>query len=177
MAVLSPGPPARTDPGLANRWILQRFRATCWIALPDLPAGCPILGASFELEAREGSVRDYLVKLQRDLRDRMAAAVKEAANAGELGRTTDAGQLLFELRGVPLAFHQELHLLRSPSAVRTPSGRWARSWTATPRPSQPRKPHAPAAASPPSAAPNSAAVAGLAAPIEDRGQIVEILRA
>ena len=87
-----------------------------WIALPELPPGCPILGASFELEAREGPPRDFLVKLQRDSRERMATMVQDAVDAGELGKTTDISQLVFELRGITLAFHQELHVMRSPTA-------------------------------------------------------------
>jgi hypothetical protein len=87
-----------------------------WIALPELLAGCPILGAGFELEAREGSLRDYLVKLQTELGDKIATMLQDAVDAGELKRTTDIGQLLFELRGVSLAFHQDLRVMRSPSA-------------------------------------------------------------
>ena len=34
-----------------------------WVASSDLPAGCPILGATFELEVRDGPARDFLVKL------------------------------------------------------------------------------------------------------------------
>jgi len=87
-----------------------------WIALPELPAGCPILGASFELEAHEGSLRDFVVKLQRESRDRMAAIVRDAVDAGELRKAVDVAQIVFELRGITLAFHQELHVMRSPSA-------------------------------------------------------------
>jgi hypothetical protein len=42
--------------------------------------------------------------------------VQDALDAGELRKTTDLSQLVFELRGITLAFHQELHVMRSPTA-------------------------------------------------------------
>jgi hypothetical protein len=46
----------------------------------------------------------------------MASMVQDAVDAGELGKTTDISQLVFELRGITLAFHQEFHVMRSPTA-------------------------------------------------------------
>jgi AcrR family transcriptional regulator len=87
-----------------------------WIASPHLPAGCPILGATFELEAREGATRDYIVNLQRASRERLATMVQDAIAVGELPNATDVTQFIFELRGITLAFHQELHLADNTSA-------------------------------------------------------------
>jgi AcrR family transcriptional regulator len=87
-----------------------------WLSLPELPAGCPLLGAGFELEAREGEPRDFLIKSHKDLRERVASMVRDAMDAGELRRNADTAQILFELRGITLAFHHELHVMRSPTA-------------------------------------------------------------
>lgn len=93
-----------------------------WVASSDLPAGCPILGATFELEARDGPARDFLLKLHGDYRARLAGIVQDAIAAGQLGRDTDTAQLSFELRAVVLAFHEEMHVLRS-SQARTHANR------------------------------------------------------
>lgn len=87
-----------------------------WVALPELPAGCPILGATFELEAREGPLREFLVKVHGDSRARMSSMVQEAVDAGHLDRDLDVVQFIFELRGIVLAFHETLHVSRSPQA-------------------------------------------------------------
>lgn len=87
-----------------------------WVASSDLPAGCPILGATFELEARDGPARDYLVKVHGDSRARLTSMIQDAVDVGELERDLDGAQLIFELRGIVLAFHEALHVLRSPQA-------------------------------------------------------------
>jgi AcrR family transcriptional regulator len=87
-----------------------------WVASSELPAGCPILGATFELEARDGPVREFLVKVHGDSRVRMTSMVQEAVDAGQLDRDLDVAQLIFELRGIVLAFHETLHVTRSAQA-------------------------------------------------------------
>jgi AcrR family transcriptional regulator len=87
-----------------------------WIASPDLPAGCPILGATFEFEAREGPTRDLLVRMQKTTSERLTAMIQGAIDAGDLPRDLDIPQMIFELRGITLAFHQELHIARNPGA-------------------------------------------------------------
>jgi AcrR family transcriptional regulator len=104
-----------TVPGLAS---LRAFMHAWldWIASSHLPAGCPILGATFELEARQGPPRDFLVKLHGDARVRLSGFVEAAVKSGHVARGTDVAQLIFELRGIALAFHEELHVMRSPQA-------------------------------------------------------------
>lgn len=89
-----------------------------WIALPGLPAGCPILGASFEVEDVEGPTREYIVKATRASRARLAALLKDATDNGELRDDLPMDQALFELRGISLSFHIEYRLLRDPHARR-----------------------------------------------------------
>lgn len=87
-----------------------------WVASSDLPAGCPILGATFELEARDGPARDFLVKLHGDSRARLTVVVQDAIAAGQLDRDIDAAQFIFEMRGIVMAFHEEFHVLHSTHA-------------------------------------------------------------
>lgn len=89
-----------------------------WTASPTLPAGCPILGASFELEDQTGPVRDRLVQLHEGSRVGLKAMVLRAVATGELSAELPVEQVLFELRGIVLAFHVEYRLLRSPDARR-----------------------------------------------------------
>lgn len=87
-----------------------------WVASPNLPAGCPILGASFELEDRDGPAREYLVNLTRASRAYLASLLKRAIATGELRPDLPVEQVLFEIRGITLSFHIEYRLLRESAA-------------------------------------------------------------
>jgi AcrR family transcriptional regulator len=87
-----------------------------WVALPELPAGCPILGASFELEDLEGPPRECILEIQRTSRDALRSMLLAAIEEGELDEAAPVRQIVFELRGMALAFHQELRLMRDPKA-------------------------------------------------------------
>ena len=87
-----------------------------WIALPALPAGCPILGAAFELEDLEGPPRAYVLEIQRASRVRLEIMLRAAVDKGELVPDLPVRQVVFELRGITLSFHQELRLMRDPEA-------------------------------------------------------------
>lgn len=87
-----------------------------WIALPDLPAGCPILGASFEVEALDGPTHDYVVELTRASRARLALFIRRAVQSEELRADTPVEQVEFELRGISLSFHLQHRLLKDPEA-------------------------------------------------------------
>jgi AcrR family transcriptional regulator len=100
---------------------LQRLRAYLtawldWVALPSLPAGCPILGASFEVEDMEGPTREYIVQTTRASRERLASMLKDAVATGELRSDLPIEQVLFEIRGITLSFHIEQRLLRDEQA-------------------------------------------------------------
>jgi len=87
-----------------------------WVALPELPAGCPILGAAFELEDLEGPPREHILEIQRASRDALRKMLLAAIGEGELDESAPVRQIIFELRGIALAFHQELRLMRDPEA-------------------------------------------------------------
>lgn len=87
-----------------------------WIALADLPAGCPILGASFEVEDLDGPTRDYIVTTTRGSRLLLCQRLKRAVDSGELQTDLPIEQVAFEIRGFSLSFHIEHRLLRDKSA-------------------------------------------------------------
>lgn len=82
-----------------------------WIDNPELPGGCPVLGASFELDDREGAPRDALVARQLASQRNLAGAFQEVVPPG-----TDLEQLVFELRGITLAYHYMARVMRDPRA-------------------------------------------------------------
>jgi AcrR family transcriptional regulator len=87
-----------------------------WISLPTLPAGCPIMGASFELEDVPGPLRDKVVELTHASRQRMVQMIKRAVELKQLSSKTDISQALFDIRGITLAFHLEHRLMNEPKA-------------------------------------------------------------
>jgi AcrR family transcriptional regulator len=95
---------------------LDRLRALFkgwldWIDNPELPGGCPVLGASFELDDREGAPRDFLVARQLVSQRNLARAFAQIAPPG-----ADLEQLVFEMRGITLAYHYMARVMRDPRA-------------------------------------------------------------
>jgi AcrR family transcriptional regulator len=82
-----------------------------WIDNPELPGGCPVLGAAFELDDREGVPREILVARQRITQQNLAAAFQAVLPAG-----ADPGQFVFELRALTLAYHYMSRFMRDPQA-------------------------------------------------------------
>jgi len=81
-----------------------------WIDNPDLPGGCPVLAASFELDDREGAPREFLVERQRVAQKTLAQAFRSAAPGA------DAEQCVFELRSITLGYHYMSRVMRDPKA-------------------------------------------------------------
>lgn len=90
----------------------KRFLATLdWIDNPELPGGCPITAAGFELDDREGAPREALVARQAALRDWTVKQFGAFAAPG-----ADPEQLAFEYRAIALAYHHASRVLRDPGA-------------------------------------------------------------
>lgn len=88
------------------------FRAWLdWIDNPELPGGCPVLAAAFELDDREGAPREFLVSSQELNQRRLALAFRQAASPG-----ADIDQLVFEMRAITLAYHYTSRVMRDPKA-------------------------------------------------------------
>jgi AcrR family transcriptional regulator len=80
--------------------------------------GCVIIGAVSEYDSRPGPLRDRVVALIKRWRAETARAVTLAIETGELRADTDAAQLAFEIFGIALVLHQDLHLFDSKQAAK-----------------------------------------------------------
>lgn len=87
-----------------------------WTALPSLPAGCPLMGASFEFEDLEGHARDAIVELTHNTRAFLKNLLQQAIANRDLVTETPIDQVLFEMLGIVLAFHLGHRLMREAAA-------------------------------------------------------------
>ncbi|HEX5049612.1 MAG TPA: TetR/AcrR family transcriptional regulator [Gammaproteobacteria bacterium] len=90
-----------------------------WLAwaLADRAGGCPLLGASTELDDRPGRLREYLVDRQRAWLDCVAGAASKAVAEGDFREDLDVVQFAFEFNGIGLAFNFSHRLLGDPRAA------------------------------------------------------------
>ena len=88
---------------------LKRLRALFenwldWTNRMKLPGGCPLDAASREYDHRPGAMRDAVLERQRIVERELAKAVQMAIDSGELARSTDPHQVVFEFLAIVLAF-------------------------------------------------------------------------
>jgi len=103
-------PALRESSGLARlQALFEHWLA--WAASDALAGGCPLLGASIELDDKPGDLRDYLVTRQRAWLDCIAGAAERAVREGDLRADLDTQQFAFEFHGAALAFHSAHRLL------------------------------------------------------------------
>jgi AcrR family transcriptional regulator len=88
-----------------------------WIDDPQRPGGCPITGACFEFDDRDGPVRQALIRLQRNGQERAVEGFDAFAHPSR-----DRHQLAFEFRAITLGYHHASRVLREPRARE-----WARN--------------------------------------------------
>lgn len=98
-----------------------RLRELCerWLAYSRdrvFPGGCFFFGAGAEFDARPGPVRDLLAEGSRLWAELVARTVREAVEAGDLGRDTDAEQLAFEIVALLEMANARSVLLDDPTA-------------------------------------------------------------
>jgi AcrR family transcriptional regulator len=108
-------PVLKAEPGLPRLKAMLRGWLD-WIDDPELPGGCPVLGACFELDDREGAPREKLVAMQKSAQMSLATLVKESMAEGHLDRDTPIPQILFELRAMTLAYHTATRVMGDPDA-------------------------------------------------------------
>ncbi len=82
-----------------------------WIDQPELPGGCPVMGAAFEFDDREGAPRDFLVERQHKAEAWLAEQFRNV-----LPQATDVEQLVFGFRAITLAYHFQSRVMRDPKA-------------------------------------------------------------
>jgi AcrR family transcriptional regulator len=101
---------------IVRRW-LERARNV------EMVHGCIYSAGAFELDDREGPLRDKLLAGVLGWRAALKRTVLQAVDAGHLRRDVNAEQLVFELDGLFIALMREARFLRDPNAA-------ARCWTA-----------------------------------------------
>jgi AcrR family transcriptional regulator len=108
-------PAADAEPGL------PRLLALCdsWISYLErevFPGGCFFSAVSFEVDDKDGPVRDALLDGLRRWHAVLRREIVTAQKTGELDAELDPDQVSFELRGVVHQTNQALRLDRDPRA-------------------------------------------------------------
>lgn len=101
-------------------WIRTGGAATVDIADGEVAAaiepaprgtGCIFMALSQEYDDRPGTIRDALVRSQRDWRETIARVVRGAVDEGHFRADLDAEQFAFEFVGIAMTFQQSQQLL------------------------------------------------------------------
>ncbi len=88
-----------------------------WLAWGTRPGGCFFVGASAELDDREGPPRDALVHACKDWIDELAKAARIAMREGHFRSDLDPEQFAFEEYGIMLGAHTFFRFLREPGSI------------------------------------------------------------
>ena len=107
-------PSLRATRGLAR---LERL-LDAWLEwTAGVDGGCPLLGASVELDDQPGELRAYLVDKQRAWLDCVRAATRRAMVEGSLAGDLDVEQFAFEFNAIGLGFNFSRRLLEDSAAA------------------------------------------------------------
>lgn len=109
-------PALRAPTGLARLTLLLDAWLD-WTAAAECAGGCPLLGASIELDDRPGELRNYLVEKQRAWLDCIRAAAARAIAEGALRANLDVEQFAFEFNSIGLGFNFAHRLLGDADAA------------------------------------------------------------
>ena len=82
-----------------------------WAAEEQRDGGCPLLGASIELDDRPGELRDYLVEKQKAWLDCIARIATKSIEQREFRADLDVAQFAFEINSIGLGFNFAHRLL------------------------------------------------------------------
>lgn len=108
--------------GIVQRWIV-RMRDV------EVHTGCLYTAGAFELDDREGELRDLLLQEVTRWRAALRRSVIQAMDAGHLRPDTDPGQLVAELNGMAMALLHDARFLRDPHAAQHAQATWQRMLT------------------------------------------------
>lgn len=89
-----------------------------WTTAEERRGGCPLLGASVELDDRPGPLRDYLVDRQQAWLDCIARMAAKAVAEAAFRRQLDTAQFAFQFNALGLGFNFAYRLLDDPEARR-----------------------------------------------------------
>ena len=105
--------------GIVQRWIV-RMRDV------EVHTGCLYTAGAFELDDREGELRDLLFQEVTRWRAALRRTVLQAVDAGHLRPDTDPGQLVAELNGMAMALLHDARFLRDNHAAQHAQTTWQR---------------------------------------------------
>jgi AcrR family transcriptional regulator len=88
-----------------------------WAAADQQSGGCPLLGASIELDDRPGALRNYLVEKQRAWLDCVARIAAKTVDDGDFRADLDVRQFAFEFNNIGLGFNFAYRLLDDSDAA------------------------------------------------------------
>ncbi|HEX7927290.1 MAG TPA: TetR/AcrR family transcriptional regulator, partial [bacterium] len=97
-----------------------------WMEHTEEFGGCLITAASVELDDRPGPPRDYLAYIERQHMGVLAKAVRMAIDEGHFQQEVDPKQFAFEWKGIILAYHETVRLMRDPAALTMARNAFAR---------------------------------------------------
>ena len=91
-----------------------------WLALlaEEVEAGCILIGGASEYDDRPGPLRDVLVTIISGWKAELLKALAQARDARQLVDGVDCEQVVFEIYGLMLSFHQDARLLRGKDSLK-----------------------------------------------------------
>ena len=105
--------------GIVQRWITR-------VHLVEVHSGCLYTAGAFELDDREGELRDLLLQEVTRWRAALRRTVLQAVDAGHLRADTDAELLVSEVYGAIMVLLHDVRFLRDPHAAKRAQATWKR---------------------------------------------------
>jgi AcrR family transcriptional regulator len=104
---------------IVRRWIVRTRDV-------ESQRGCIFTAGAFELDDREGPLREFLLAEVSRWRAALRRTVLQAVDAGHLQADTDPEQLVAEIYGVAMGLLHDIRFLRDPRAADRAQLTWAR---------------------------------------------------
>lgn len=104
---------------IVERWLV-RMRDV------EVQKGCLYTAGAFELDDRDGELRDFLLQQVAAWRSTLRRTVLQAVDAGHLRADTDPEQLVGELSNMAIGLLHDARFLRDPRAAERAQATWQR---------------------------------------------------
>jgi AcrR family transcriptional regulator len=104
---------------IVERWLV-RMREV------EVQKGCLYTAGAFELDDRDGELRDFLLQQVAAWRSTLRRTVLQAIDAGHLRADTEPGQLVGELSNMAIGLLHDARFLRDPRAAERAQATWQR---------------------------------------------------
>lgn len=109
---------ARLD-AIVARWLAR-------LARPEPHQGCIYIPGAFELDDREGELRDFLLQEITRWRAALRRTVQQCIETGQLRADTVPEQLVGEIYGLAIGLLHDTRFLRDPTAAARTAASWLR---------------------------------------------------